>query len=509
MMSSGRLVLPLSRYPGMNRFVLDRLDGKEHATRFIPDPAPRNREARVVPATLSEAIILSNARWGIDARGSVEAWAAGAATFVAGQQVGFAGGPLYTLSKLATLLRMKREAESRGERAVAMFWLATEDHDFDEVAQLAIPASLATEQARLGLQRDLIQLRSRRTSPDRAMVGALTLPDPLIAGFVRALGGTAPSWLDRSLTFRDSFAALIAEVFGSEVVLIDSLLPALRQAGGAVFAEVSRRVEEVQRALEQRSDEIRAAGYAPQIEAREVGGYTLFFEIDSRGERSPVETAEGLAPERVSTSAMTRPLLQDAVLQPDVFVGGPAEVAYYAQIAVLHPMLGIRMPRVALRGHALVAPARVLRHLDRLGLDVAAIFSDADAILEPAEAERIAALRGVTAEAEEQLGRQLARVRELVLPADRSLERSIQRSADHLEYHFRKLTERSIRAVVRKDAERHRAVKEIVATFHPDGHVQERVVSWYAWYARSGSALVSNLVECVGPDLTDCALVSV
>jgi len=506
---SGRIALPLDRYPGMNPFVLDRLAGEERATRFIPQPAPRSRGARPVSASLREALITSNAAWGIDARGAVDAWAAGAATYIAGQQVGFAGGPLYTLSKIATLLRMKREAESRGERAVVFFWLATEDHDFDEVAQLAIPASLVTPAARSGLQRDLVHLRARRTSADRAMVGSLLLPDSLVQGLATVMGVTAPSWLRPSVTFRDSFAALIAEVFGNEVVLIDSLLPALRHDGAPLFAALSTRAGDAQRALLERSDAIHAAGYTPQIAAREMGGYTLFFEVDACGERSPIDTAEGVAPERVSTSAMTRPLLQDAVLQPDVFVGGPAEVAYYAQVAVLHPMFDIRMPRVALRGHALVAPPRVLRHLDRLGLDVAEVFSDVDAILAPQESERVDSLRRVTEEAEAQLRLQISRVRDLALPADRALERSINRSAGHIEYHLRKLTERSVRAVVRKDDERYRAVKEIVATFHPDGHVQERVVSWYAWYLRHGSAVVSNLVESAGPDLTDCALVSV
>ena len=158
---SGRIALPLARYPGMNPFVLDRLADEERATRFIPEPAPRSPGSRPVSTSLRDALITSNAGWGIDARGAVDAWADGAATYIAGQQVGFAGGPLYTLSKIATLLGMKRAAESRGERAVVFFWLATEDHDFDEVAQLAIPASLVAPAARSGLQRDLVQLRAR------------------------------------------------------------------------------------------------------------------------------------------------------------------------------------------------------------------------------------------------------------------------------------------------------------------------------------------------------------
>jgi bacillithiol synthase len=500
------LTLPLSRYPGMNRFVLDRLAGDERATRFIPQPSMRARGPRPASQSLRDALLASNASWGIDARASLDAWADGATTFIAGQQVGFAGGPLYTLSKLATLLRMKHEAESRGERAVVMFWLATEDHDFDEVSQLALPANLTTTR---DAQRDLVYLHAHRTSSDRAMVGRLPIPESLRTQLIALLGIEPPQWLAQGTSFRESFAQLMASVFGDRVVLVDALLPELRREGGPLFAALSSKLDAAQAALAERSDAIRNAGYTPQIAAREHGGYTFFFEIDNHGDRNPVERIEGIEPERISTSAVTRPLLQDVVLQPDVFVGGPAEVAYYAQVAALHPLVGAHMPRVALRGHALVAPPRVFRHLERLELDPADVFGDVDSILEPHESERAAALRAFAAEAEEQQRKQLERIRELALPADRSLAKSIDRSAGHLQYHLRKMTERSLRAVVRRDDERTRAVREIVSTFYPDRQVQERVVSWYAWYARSGSALVTNLAECVGPDRADCALVSV
>src|SRR5205085_354724 len=103
-----------------------------------------------------------------------------------------------------------------------------------------------------------------------------------------------------------------------------------------------------------------------------------------------------VAAEKTSTSAITRPLLQDFVLAPDVFVGGPAEVSYYAQLAPLHELLGVRMPRVALRGHALVAPKRMMRAITRYAIDAASLFRDADAILtkhEPEAAARIQQLK--------------------------------------------------------------------------------------------------------------------
>ena len=85
----------------------------------------------------------------------------------------------------------------------------------------------------------------------------------------------------------------------------------------------------------------------------EKGEYTLLYELDGHGNRQPL--TPNRTPERTSTSALTRPLLQDSVLRPDVFVGGPAEVAYYAQIAPLHDLLGVEMPRTRLARPRLTA----------------------------------------------------------------------------------------------------------------------------------------------------------
>src|SRR5690348_8866774 len=99
--------VPLERYPGMNQFVLDWLAGDE---RFLPRGVQPPAAVRSVDGDLLNALIASNRRWGIDAAADLRAWAAGKTqTIIGGQQVGFAGGPLYTLSKIATLLKMKRD----------------------------------------------------------------------------------------------------------------------------------------------------------------------------------------------------------------------------------------------------------------------------------------------------------------------------------------------------------------------------------------------------------------
>jgi bacillithiol biosynthesis cysteine-adding enzyme BshC len=424
-------------------------------------------------------------------RPAVEAWASGeAVTLVAGQQVGFGGGPVYTLAKIASLVKMKRELEASGRKAIVFFWLATEDHDFDEVATLTVPVS--------NRQADLLTLRVSRP-PSAEMVGQLPVPESLIRELLALYDLERPQWLREGITFRDSFAELIASVFGDEVVLVDALLPELRRAGAPLFAKINESWSEIERLLAERSRQLADAGYKPQVESRD-GRYTLLFRIDPDGTRHALSGPADLEPERISTSALTRPLLQDFVLVPDVFLGGPAEVAYYAQLAPLHELLGIALPRVALRGHTLIAPKRVARALERYAIDPAEVFRNPDAIVADREAENVARIQTLADEARRELFARIEQIGELALPADHAVARSINRSVGHIEYHFDKLAERAVRGMVRKDRDRYAAVREIVATLFPDRNVQDRVVGWLPFWLRHGKPLIDLMIELTEPD---------
>src|SRR5450755_1696755 len=127
------LRVPLSRYPGFNKFVLDWLAGETSATRFLPRMGvgqallPVRTGKSACPTFLVDALATSNQRWGLFVKPQLQRWAAGeTVTIVGGQQVGFAGGPLYALAKIATMLKMKRDLEAAGKPATVLFWLATE-----------------------------------------------------------------------------------------------------------------------------------------------------------------------------------------------------------------------------------------------------------------------------------------------------------------------------------------------------------------------------------------------
>jgi uncharacterized protein YllA (UPF0747 family) len=490
----------LAHYPGMSRFVLDWLGGDE---RFLPrrtsTPSPSSPNAS---PELVTALIESNKRWGLFVREDVERWANGESiALIAGQQVGFGGGPLYTLAKIASLLKLKREYEAQGIRATVFFWLATEDHDYNEVAALSLPAKEG--------QRDLLHLRATRGFESKEAVGPLPIPSALIDELMTILDMPRPPYFREGITFRDSFAELIATAVGSGIVLVDALLPELRRAGAPLFASIGAQWDAVQRELAERSKALHDAGYTPQVVPRDGEPYTLFFRLNARGERELLMSPPDISsPESISTSALTRPLLQDFVFRPAVFIGGPAEVSYYAQIGSLHSLLGVPMPRVGLRGHALLAPKRVVRYFERFGIAPEEVFSNADDVLAEREPKGVAEVHAIRDEAKRDLMKQIERISDLALPADHALARSIHRSIGHLEYHFDKLAERAVRGLVRKDRERYAAVKELIATLYPDRIVQDRIVGWFASWCEAGSFLVERLVDEIEPDSDGFKVVS-
>jgi uncharacterized protein YllA (UPF0747 family) len=336
----------------------------------------------------------------------------------------------------------------------------------------------------------------------------LPVPEELTRALIEYLDIPRPTWLREGITFRDSFAELITAAVDAKFILVDALLPELRRAGAPLFDGILSSWDNIQRELDARAAALHNAGYAPQVVPRPGDGHTLLFELDDHDRRHLIEQPRTLPPERTSTSALTRPLLQDFVLRPDLFVGGPSEVAYYAQIAPLHDLLGVAMPRVALRAHEMLAPKRVVRTVERFDIKPEEFFAGADALLATREPAGVTEVQAIAKKARRDLAEQITRIGEIALPAEHALARAINRSIGHIEYHFDKLTERAIRGLARKDRERYAAVRELVSTLMPDGSPQDRVTGWFGYWQEYGQHLIDRMIGEAEQDEDVCKVVS-
>jgi bacillithiol biosynthesis cysteine-adding enzyme BshC len=505
--------LPLAQYPGIRPFALDLASGDERVAKL----SSRRAIERLTPpaaavdrAPIARSLAESNRRWGNDVDAELTRWASGkTVTIVGGQQVGFAGGPLLTLTKIASLLRLKRDLERAGTPATAMFWMATEDHDFGEVACLDWPRR----------EGGLAAFRCPHPPSLTRPVGSHTIPEILLRHFQDITQRELPSWLRDGITFGDSFAELVSEVVsGRGLVLVDALDPELRRAGVPLFRQLASRMPEVEEAIALRSRELESAGFAPQVVPNQEGHYSVLYVIRGRDRRPLRPSGDGWLlgedrvssrdvasivesePERVSTGALARPLLQDLVLQPSIFVGGPAEVAYYSQILPLHSMLGIEAPHVALRGHVLVAPEKILRAMEKYDIAPPELVSPPEEILARRENEAMTDLHGEVARLAQMIDDALTPIRKTVSAADPTMDRSIARTLRRMRYHVGKIEERGGRAILRRDAERHRAIHRLCGTLFPGGVPQDRRSAWVGLWHSYRHALVDRLIDVIAPD---------
>ena len=249
-----------------------------------------------------------------------------------------------------------------------------------------------------------------------------------------------------------------------------------------------------------RSLEMEGAGYRPPVERGKEGHYSLLYRLDERMDRVPVLPGEELpAPERTSTGVLARPLLQDFVFEPAAFVGGPAEVAYYAQLRPLHGMLEVRAPEVMLRGHVLVAPAKRLRVLEDYDIAVTELFEPLDEVLGRRPSAGLDVLARERDAAGEELDRAAARIRDLALAADPALQRSMSRSSRRMRFHLEKMSERASRAIIRRDGERWSALERLQQILAPERQPQDRIAGWIGWWQTYGTGLFESLVEAAEP----------
>lgn len=499
---------------------------------FFPlHPAsPQDRRRAVTQAVrpltpaVAEAIERQNARFPPSATrdAHLAALRRGAAAVVTGQQVGLFLGPLFTLYKAAAAIRNARAlAEETGAAVVPIFWLQTEDHDLPEIARVALPDR----------EGERICLELPASPRERISIAHRTLPreiDAVLASLDGVIGDLHHGPAHLALLRRhyrpgagwgEAFAGVLAELL-DELVIVDPRDPALAAAAASVHRRALEGAELISRALLRRCGELEAAGFAPAVHVRDGAPLSFFHPEGPAGPRYRLDPAAGgfaevggeriharadllarleEAPLSFSTSALLRPILQDTLLPTAAYVGGPGEIAYFAQLAPLYRAFDLPMPLVVPRARFRVLEGRTRRLLERLGLqpdDAARPEAEllarcgAGAGLPEAEAVAQALLAPFAAE--------LDRLRAAAgaLPLDRSFART-RRSVERAVERF---VARYARERVRSDERLVADVRRLANLLAPAGVPQEREHG-LAWYAAryGGPGFVRAILDAVVP----------
>jgi bacillithiol biosynthesis cysteine-adding enzyme BshC len=515
---------PLTVVPGLSRLFLDYCSGAETAREFYSSMPPdaRWQTRPPVPAHWPELVALL-AEQNSSATAAMDALRSGAGVVVTGQQVGLFGGPLFTPFKAATALARAREATAAGHPHVAIFWLATEDHDFAEINNVVFPA-----------RRELRKLVYSKMPEVARPVGGFVLDEtiaPLIDEAWELLGSSdAMEALAAAYrpgrTFAQAFAEFYSKIFAQQGLLVlDAGGRAFHRMGAPVLRAAIERADELHEALLERNRAILFKNYHAQVAV--VAQSSLLFLIDEQTgarvalKRLPPSTQEpdGLwqagrqsystaelvgileaAPERISPSALLRPVFQDYLLSTSAIVGGPAEIAYFAQSAVLYERILVRTtPGLARFSATLIEPsiADLLRKHD---LTLEQIFNEtADLLAQrlasralPEEGRRRLAAAGTALDVE------LAPLLTWMHAIDAGLGRSAERSANKMRYQMNRLRRLAGNFTLQREASLARDAESLGNALYPHGALQERLHGAAYYFAHYGLGLAEEITAQAG-----------
>ncbi len=461
-----------------------------------------------------------------------EAWGAGAAAteslrklahpnsrvVVTGQQIGWLLGPTFALSKAVTALLLARRLDSEERPVVPVFWMATQDHDVDEMnhawlldreerltrLEVEVKRGPAVGRARLDpseVQRTRMALRRLDgDGPHAAEVDAL---------LARACEG-AQGW-------SEGFARLLLELFGEAgLLVVDPLEPSLALLGRDALERELADPGASAAAIREAGASLAERSWQPLL-GRGEDASNLFVERPGGGSRTLLRHRAGalyLGGERVELSTLRayldedptsvtpaaglRPVIQDLLLPSAAFVVGPGELRYLAQLRPVYQAHGVHMPLIWPRASVTVLQPPVRRILRRHGLDWRAVQAD------PRHEECELQLRrhgyaDRAAAAFASVEREFTELLEATSALDPTLERAVRRGRYHLERTVVTLREKTGRALVRQDAEVGAQFARLRAHLRPNGGLQERVLSPFSHFLTLGVEPVRDAFLRVDP----------
>lgn len=471
---------------------------------------------------LAEALAVANRGYGNSQADLLARRLADPATrvIVTGQQPGLLGGPLYAFSKMVAASRWAAELEANGEPAVAVFWVATEDHDWAEVASATVPTSEGPTTFGLGPDPEpLTPLGMRTLGPaiEEVLRGlAEAVPGERYAEWVRTLG----AWYRPDARFGEAFCRLMARLLGPRCpLLMDSMLPALKAAQRPWLRRLVERRHDIEEALVRREAEIQARGHGLQVSPQR--GLSPLFLL-SRGERRRIEwrgedgyglrgredgdtggtTAEllrivGENPGVVSPGVLARPAIQDAVLGTYVHLLGPGELSYMGQAAAVHGVLEVEAPWVALRPQALVVEPHQVEKVKEVGVPLADLLGDRQRLDRALAEQEGGDFVGPVRQRIEQA------LQELDVPAlavDPNLERPLEKTRDQILRALDTFADKAVSSSARRNEVRNRRVQQLRESCLPGGKPQERVIASAHFQGKYGERLVQSFWEQMGLD---------
>jgi bacillithiol synthase len=538
--------ISFERIPHQTRLFLDYLRDPIALREFYPSAVRFHHE---LPARASEVInsyqtdrsLLCEALKDMNA-----AWGAGAETLkniqllsepdclavVSGQQAGLFSGPLYTIYKALSAVKLAGCLSQRNTKAVPVFWIATEDHDFPEVAKaefIARDCRLARVEVPSHLHQDSQPVgRVVIDTSINEVLGRLfeLLPSSEFTPDLEAL--LRDAWAP-GRGYGEAFARMMTSLLGKHgLILLDPLDKRLKTLAAPLYSSAALRAHEIATAIEVRSKRLQEAGYHAQVTPSE-NSFPLFIHDAGGARHAMTRTEEGkyttkqgdeaytveeisklalTQPERFSPNVTLRAVVHDFLLPTIAYYGGAAEIAYFAQTSEVYRLLERPITPILPRSSLTMVERHAGRLLEKYGLSLVDLFAGLENVLARVVEEHLGTETAKSFEnTEESVNDKLDDLREQLRNIDPTLADALETGRRKINYQLEGLRTRFHRAQMTRDEAAHRQLQRAFEQLYPNKELQERHINVTSLLARHGRYVVDWIYNAINIGSNDHQIV--
>ncbi len=484
----------------------------------------RNRE------TLVQVLLEQNRRWGLDdeTRSNIELLRDPASVVViTGQQLGLFLSPLYIPYKtLTTILLAEKLRADLGRPVVPVFWLAGEDHDFEEIASFTLPGANGPEKflyapkregkgpvGRMALSHEIMQILDGIEAVLPASANKQELID-----FLRSI-------YKPGVSLRDAFAQVIHRLFKNSGLVIASvddprlknLCIPLFQREISDYANVTEALQNTSASLENKYHAqvhinptnlflMNDASRLPIDVSQDIFHLRGNFHSRDNGKTFDKATLNALVkdqPELFSPNVILRPLVQDVLFPTISYIAGPGEVAYYAQSKPAYEWANIPMPIIFPRASLTLIEPAIRKALEKYDLPFTAFKEEAPKLFRKHAIEHLDLdLEELFSQSASHVEEAIRLLREAVVSWEASLQKTAGSTRQTLLRDLDRFKEQIIKAQKRKLGHDRRRIEKIHTHLFPGGKLQERTISPLYFLNQYGLDFFSRLMRDVSLDTT-------
>ena len=538
--------LPFAQIPQQSRLFLDYLIDPSSLRQFYPEAVkhhydlPSRREGVLANyqndrAALGDALERMNRNWGAGEKTLQHISLlreADCIAVVSGQQAGLFGGPLYTIYKALSAVKLAECMAQRGIKTAPVFWIATEDHDFVEVAtaefinrdctlsSVTIPAEIHIE----GLPVGRVTLDQSIETTLQTLLSSLPKTE-----FTDDLEKLLRDCYSSGKSFGDAFAQMMTTLVGEKgLILVDPLDSELKRLAAPLYAEAARHAHEIAVAIVNRSRELEAAGYHAQVTPSE-DSFPLFLHDESGARRALTRNPNGkyhakgdgqeystdeLAdwalrePARFSPNVTLRSVVQDFLFPTIAYYGGSAEIAYFAQTSEVYRILQRPVTPILPRASLTFVEKHTWRSLERYGIRLEDFFAGSDHVVSRVVAEYLGKETAAAFEhTTETFNTELDGLQEQLKRVDPTLADALEKGRRKINYQIDGLRTRFNRAQVARDEAVQRQLQHAADLLYPEKTLQERRLNITSFIARHGRYFVDWIFDAIELETTEHEIV--